>query len=75
MESGKRELKGFKCLGYTVGSWCPNSDGSGPTTAVAIEFEIEGMMPLILKLNTPQAVDTLIQNLLRHKRDVWPDAS
>jgi len=72
--NNKRQLAGLKCLGYSVGSWCPTPDGTGPATAVAIEFEIEGVPPLIVRLKSPNAVDTLIQTLLRHKRDVWPDS-
>lgn len=68
-----RGLVGLKCLGYSVGSWCPTPDGTGPATAVAIEFEIVGCPPLIVRLKSPAAVDEFIAALRRHQADVWPE--
>jgi hypothetical protein len=66
-------------LGYTVGDWCPTPDGSGPAKAVAVSIQIAMYpggppMDFVMRLKTPEAVDTMIQALLRHKRSVWPDA-
>lgn len=75
---GPRQLFGVSINSYSVGSWCPTTDGTGPAEAVAIELDthINGQnIPMIMRLKSPQAVDTMIQALLRHKRDVWPDAS
>ena len=69
-----KPLHGPNLKSYTVGSWCPTSDGSGPPTAVAITLAIEGMPDIVMRLKTPARVDEMIQMLLRHKRDVWPDA-
>ena len=75
---GPQELRGLSIVSYSVGSWCPTQDGSGPTTAVALSLEIDGLasvpVTMVMRLKTPTAVDTMIQSLLRHKRDVWPDA-
>lgn len=71
----RRGLKGPNVRSYTVGSWCQTPDGSGPATAVAISIELEGFdCEMVLRLKTPEAVDTMIQSLLRHKRDVWPES-
>ncbi len=59
--------------GYTVGSWCQSQDGSGPPIAVAISIET-GIGDVVLRLKSPRAVDEMIQTLLRHKRDVWPES-
>jgi hypothetical protein len=63
---------------YTVGSWCPTPDGSGQPIAVAISFRVllepDGHMDCVVRLKSPMAVDQMIQCLLRHKRDVWPEA-
>lgn len=76
-----RTLYGPKVEGYTVASWCPTPDASGPPTAVALVIETEAFeipagtkYDIVLRLKTPQAADTLIQSVLRHKRQVWPDA-
>lgn len=69
---------GVTLTSYTVGSWCPTPDGSGPAVAVALELatELNGQpMSFFLRLHTPESVDTMIQSLLRHKRDVFPEAS
>jgi len=58
--------------GFHVASWCPTPD-SNPE-AVAVLFEITGLGEICLRLKSPSAVDAMIQALLRHKRDVWPDA-
>lgn len=75
---GPTALSGVAINSYTVGSWCPTPDGSGPAEAVALSLQVQWRrdeeIDLVLRLKTPQAVDQMIQALLRHKRDVWPDA-
>ncbi len=70
----ERELFGPTVVSFTVGSWCPSRDGTGPATAVGISIETERHGDLVLRLKSPRAVDQMIQMLLRHKRDVWPEA-
>lgn len=71
-------LLGLRLESYTIGDWCPSQDGSGPATAVALALRVAGGQldgaDLVLRLKTPEAVDTMVQSLLRHKRSVWPDA-
>lgn len=75
---GPRVLHGLTLKDYTVGSWCPTPDGTGPPTAVGLTLRVELSggtdMDLTMRLKTPEAVDGMIQSLLRHKRDVWPDS-
>lgn len=59
---------------FCVGSWCAEPNGEGPATAVAISIRLENGMDIVLRLKTPKRVDQIIQMLLRHKRDVWPEA-
>lgn len=71
-------LLGLQLHSYTVGSWCPTPDGSGTPEAVAVAFDVllqSGQRTqLVLRLKTPDSVDRLIQCLLRHKREVWPES-
>ena len=79
----KRRLPPMQALGhgligprvhsFTVGSWCPTQDGTGPAVAVAVSIEAN-LGDIVLRLKSPEAVDDMIQMLLRHKRDVWPNA-
>lgn len=64
---------GITITEYTVGSWCPTPDGSGPAEAVAIQLmtEMDGVS-FFMRLKSPAAVDELIAALRRHKDDVWP---
>ncbi len=68
------QLAGVNVRGYTIGSWCPTPDGTGPAIAVAISIETEAFGDIVLRIKSPQAVDEFIQALLRHKRDVWPNS-
>lgn len=67
-------LFGRTVKSFTVGSWCPTPDGSGKPEAVAIGIKLMTNEDLVLRIKTPQRVDEVIQMLLRHKREVWPDA-
>ncbi|MCG8583718.1 MAG: hypothetical protein MI757_03305 [Pirellulales bacterium] len=65
---------GVRITEYTVGSWCPTPDGSGPAEAVAIQLMTD--LPdwsFMLRLKSPAAVDEMIEALKRHRNDVWPD--
>lgn len=72
-------LEGMKIHSYTVGDWCPDQHAIEPPEAVALSLDIQFndriRCDVVMRLKTPQAVDTLIQSLLRHKRSVWPEAS
>lgn len=72
-------LVGPAVTGYTVASWCPTPDGTGPATAVALVMEtrlpvLDAQCDIVLRLKSPRAVDEMVQALLRHKRDVWPES-
>ena len=69
-----RPIVGPLTEGFTVGSWCPTPDGSGPVEAVGVSFHLDDDLgEATLRLKSPSAVDAMIQALLRHKRDVWPE--
>ncbi len=76
--SGTQRLQGLTIESYSVGSWCPTPDGSGPAEAVAIAINVrwnaDVQAQFVMRLKSPEAVDAMIQSLLRHKRDVWPEA-
>ena len=74
MEPGSRPLRGPDVEGISVGSWCPTPDGSGKPECVALSIDLKDGCTIVCRLKTPQTVDAIIQALLRHKRDVWPDA-
>jgi hypothetical protein len=67
-------LMGPQIESFAVGSWCRSQDGSGTPEAVAISITLVGGGDIVLRVKSPQEVDRIIQMLLRHKRDVWPEA-
>ena len=73
-ETGSKKLGGF-CFPvseYHVYSWCPNDQGINPEQ-VHISLHLTGFEhPLVLRLMTADAVDTLVAALRRHQREVWP---
>ena len=74
-ESNPRALMGPQVEAFTVGSWCPSSDGTGKPTAVAISIQVAGLGDIVMRIKSPMEVDRIVQMLLRHKRDVWPEAT
>ncbi len=74
MGPGRAGLRGPEVAGMTVGSWCPTQDGSGQPECVALIIDLQDGMQFVCRLRSPRLVDEMIQALLRHKRDVWPEA-
>lgn len=73
--SNPHPLVGPEIESFTVGSWCPTPDGSGKPEAVAISIMVKGLGDVVMRIKSPMEVDRIIQMLLRHKRDVWPEAT
>lgn len=67
-------LMGPMVEGYSVGAWCPTSDGSGKPEAVGISFKLK-MGDIVLRLKSVRAVDEMIALLEQYKHEVWPDAT
>ena len=62
---------------YRVASWspAPAADRTATATAVALEIKLRGLnLPFAVRFHSPAAVDELIDALLRHRADVWPEA-
>lgn len=57
------ELLGPMVDGFTIAQWCPTLDGSGPSTAVAIIFNIRELGDVVLRLKSRRAVDDTIEAL------------
>lgn len=72
--AGPTPLKGPRINSFTVGSWCPDQDAKRKPEAVALSFNVDGLGDIVFRIKTPERVDEVVQMLLRHKRDVWPDA-
>lgn len=78
-ERNPRPLIGPAVESFSVGSWCPTSDGSGEPTAVAISVRTKWnrelpAVDIVIRIKSPEELDRVVQMLLRHKRDVWPNA-
>lgn len=76
-EVGPRQIRGVRLTGYTIGSWCPTDDGTGPAEAVSFSLETKlGNQDcnFVMRLKSPNTVDELVQALLKHRQDVWPNA-
>ena len=74
-EIAPRSLIGPQVESFTVGSWCPSDDGSGKPEAVSISIQVSGLGDLVMRIKSPMELDRIVQMLLRHKRDVWPESS
>lgn len=65
-------LQGPNIVDFRIGAWCPTTDGSGPTQAVAITITLKELGDIVLRLKTPERVDEVIRLLKHYKEDVWP---
>jgi len=74
-ESNPSLLMGPNIESFTVGSWCPTPDGTGKPEAVAISIKASGLGDIVMRIKSPMELDRIVQMLLRHKRDVWPESS
>ena len=72
---------GFKPGGYAIydveeidiGQWVPTPDGSGPPTQVHMELKVRGMSaPFVMRFKGPETISLLIEQLTRHRDEVWP---
>jgi hypothetical protein len=58
---------------YTVASYGPQPDGRPPQTEVHLVIRVRGLPePLVMRLKSADAADTLIAALQRHRFDIWP---
>lgn len=73
-ESNPVPLMGPNIESFTVGSWCESSDGTGKPVAVAISIKVPDLGDIVMRIKSPMELDRIVQMLLRHKRDVWPES-
>ncbi len=72
---------GFRPGGYEVfdiesldiGQWTPDPAGRHPPTQVHVEIRIKGLpTPLVMRFKSPDTLGRLIEQLMRHRDEVWP---
>lgn len=77
----KVEEHGFKPGGYaifeiesiTFAQWCPGPDGQGQPTQVHMEIRVKGLpTPLVMRFKGPDTLGKFIQQMQRHRCEVWP---
>lgn len=74
---------GFKPGGYAfwdiesldIGQWSPDEKGQTPPTQVHLELRVQGLpVPLVVRFKSPETLGVLIEQLIRHRKEVWPAA-
>src|SRR3982750_3981350 len=58
---------------WGVYEWHRLPDGQGPPEAVAFHMKTTDGMELAMPIGSPEALDQLINMLIRHRLSVWPD--
>lgn len=75
-EGGPRSLAGVAMLEIEeirVVEWCPTPDGSGPPEQVHMTIKVLGVEALlVLRFKSPRTIGRLINNLRKHRDNVWP---
>jgi len=51
-------------------SWCPSSDGSGPSTQVHVHFALS-FGRAVVRFKGPEILDAFIAAMQKHREDVW----
>jgi hypothetical protein len=66
--------KTLLCETFQIANYHPLPNAAGPATAVLLVFPLlEIDYNVLFRLNSKNAMDGLIDSLLRHRREVWGD--
>lgn len=75
-EHGPQSLAGVAFMEIEevhVAEWCPTPDGSGPPEQVWMTIKVKGVdAQLVLRFKSPRTIGRLINNLRKHRDNVWP---
>ena len=59
---------------FEIAAWCPGSDGKNPTQVHFI-MHLPGLdTPLILRYKSPDTLGFFIEELIRYRKLIWPEA-
>lgn len=65
----------FEIESLNISQWCPDDKAQVPPTQVHIEVHVKGLKaPLAMRFKGPDTLGALIQQMTRHRREVWPQA-
>lgn len=56
--------------GFSIYSWCPKADGSGPVTQVHLHLNAS-FGKVMVRFKGPDTLDGVIAALIKHRQDVW----
>jgi hypothetical protein len=66
----------LKVEGVHIGAWTPRPDGQPPLEQVHLLIHIEGFPhPVTMRFKSPDTLGWLIEELIRYRHYVWPDAA
>lgn len=58
-----------------IGQWCRDSLAELPPEQVHLTMNVRGIKaPLVVRFKGPDTLGALIEQLIQHRREVWPDA-
>jgi hypothetical protein len=61
--------------GIEIGSWTPQKDGKGKAEQVHLMIRLRGgEQPFVMRIKSRQAIQSLIDALILHRDDVWPES-
>ena len=63
----------FEIESLDIAQWCPDDHAATPPTQVHLEIRIRGLaLPLVARFKSPVTISILIEQLTRHRNEVWP---
>ena len=59
-----------------IRAWCPDDEAKEPPEQVHLVHIIPGLeeYPLIMRFKSPDTLGFLIEELIKYRREVWPEA-
>jgi hypothetical protein len=59
-----------------IAAWCPDDEAKLPPEQVHLVFIIPGLedFPLICQYKSPDTLGFIIEELIKYRREVWPNA-
>lgn len=59
-----------------IAAWCPDEQAQKPPEQVHVTLKLRGLedLPFLLRFKSPDTLGFLIEELVRYRREVWPDA-
>lgn len=75
-DHGFRQAEGFilEIEEINIAAWCPDDEAKMPAEQVHLSFSLkDASFPIVARFKSPETLGVLIEQLIRYRREVWPE--